>query len=186
MSQGLPRLSTQLEGSRRLRHHRRIAGILVSRAKVPAEGTGSSRSMTRHWPMPVMQMPGATAQAAAVPFAPMPDEQMPAGAMSVGVKTPTKGDQGMMDIHAGFQWPTHLGMTGMQDQSTDISVGMTGLASRSCRGGRDARPVNRHQRRDDYDDDRADTRSVGSYRSADIPRCWSFGGQAGLARAYAG
>ena len=62
---------------------------------------------------------------AAVPGASMPDERMPAGAMSVEVKTPIKADQGMMDIHAGLQRPAHLGKTGMQGQSTDISIGMT-------------------------------------------------------------
>ena len=55
----------------------------------------------------------------------MPDEQMPAGAMLVAAKTPTKEDQGMMDIRAGLQCTAHLSMTEMQDQSTDISVGMT-------------------------------------------------------------
>ena len=75
--------------------------------------------------MPLEQLPGAAAQAAAVPVAPMPDEQMPAGAMSGAAKTPTKGDQGMMDIRAGLQRTARLGMTETQDQSTDISVGMT-------------------------------------------------------------
>ena len=81
----------RLAESRRPRHHRHTAGILVSQAKVLAEGTGSSRSMIRHSPMPVVQMPGAAALAAAVPVAPMPDEQTPAGAMSVAAKTPTVG-----------------------------------------------------------------------------------------------
>ena len=70
--------------------------------------------------MPAAQMPGATALEAAVP-----NEPMPAGAMMVGVKTLTKGDQGMMDIHAGLQYLAHLGQTEMQDLSTDISVGTT-------------------------------------------------------------
>ena len=79
--------------------------------------------------MPGVQMPGAAAPEAAVPDAPMPVGLMPAGAMSVGVKTPTKGEQEMMDIHAGLQRPAHLGKTGMQDQSTDISVGMATMTT---------------------------------------------------------
>ena len=47
-------------------------------------------------------MPGATALAAAVPGAPMPAGRMPVGAMPVGEKTPTKGEQGMMNIHVGL------------------------------------------------------------------------------------
>ena len=70
-------------------------------------------------------MPEAAALAAAVPDEPMPEEQMPVGVIPVGEKTPTKGEQGMMDIHAGLQRPAHLGQTEMQDQSTDISVGTT-------------------------------------------------------------
>ena len=79
--------------------------------------------------MPVTLMPEAVALAAAVSVAPMPEELMPADATSVAVKTPTKGDQGMMDIHAGLQRPVHLGKIGMQDQSTDISVGMTTMTT---------------------------------------------------------
>ena len=79
--------------------------------------------------MPAEQMPGAAALAAAVPDALMPARRMPADAMPVGVETPTKEGQGMIDIHAGLQRPAHLGQTGMQDQSTDISVGMTTMAT---------------------------------------------------------
>ena len=75
--------------------------------------------------MPVVQMPGATAQAAAGTAAPMPDEQTPAGTMSAAAKLPTKGDQGMMDIRAEHQRTARLGTTETQGQSTDISVGMT-------------------------------------------------------------
>ena len=73
--------------------------------------------------MPDEPMPEAAAPAAAVPDVPMPDEQMPVGAMPDGEKTPTKGEQGTMNVHAGLQRPAHLGQTEMQDQQTDISVG---------------------------------------------------------------
>ena len=79
--------------------------------------------------MPVVQMPEATALAAVVPDAPMPVGQMPAGAMTVAVKAPAKGEQGMMDIHAGLQRPAHLGQTEMQDQSTDVNIGMTTMTT---------------------------------------------------------
>ena len=92
----------------------------MSRAKVPAEETGSSRSMIRHWPMPVEQMPEAAALAAAVPDEPMPEGQMPVGAMPVGEKIQTKGEQGTMDVHAGPQHPAHLGQTELGDRSTDM------------------------------------------------------------------
>ena len=75
--------------------------------------------------MPDVLMPEAAALAAAVPDVPMPEEQMPVGAMPVGEKTPTKGEQGMMDVHAGLRRPARLSQTIMQDQSTDISVETT-------------------------------------------------------------
>ena len=65
--------------------------------------------MIRHSHMPDEPMPEAAAPAAAVPDEPMPEGQMPVGAMPVGEKTPTKGEQGMMDIHVGLQHPAHLG-----------------------------------------------------------------------------
>ena len=79
--------------------------------------------------MPGVQMPEAAAPAAAVPDAPMPVGRMPADAMPNGVKTLTEGGQGMTDIRAGLQRPAHLGKAGMQDQSTDISVGTTTMTT---------------------------------------------------------
>ena len=70
--------------------------------------------------MPVVQMPEAVAPAVVVP-----DEQTPVDAMSVGMKIPTRGGQGMMIIHAGPRRIARLGQAGTQDQSTDISVGRT-------------------------------------------------------------
>ena len=61
--------------------------------------------------MPVEQLPGTVTQAPAVPDAPMQDEQMPADAMAVGVKTPTKGDHGMTSIHAGPRRTARLDQT---------------------------------------------------------------------------
>ena len=129
MLQELPRLFIQLAGSRRLRHRRRTPGIPASQAKVLAEGTGSSRSTIGHSLMPVVQMPGATALVAMMPDEPVPAGLMPAGVMSVAVKAPAKGDQGMTDIHAGPQCPARLGKIEMQDQSTDINVGMTTMTT---------------------------------------------------------
>ena len=76
--------------------------------------------MTRHSHMPDVPMPEVAAQAAAAPV-----ELMPVGAMPVGEKTPTKGEQGMMDIHAGLQHLAHLGQTETRDWSTDTNVGTT-------------------------------------------------------------
>ena len=66
--------------------------------------------------MPDEKMPGATAQAAAVPGVPMPDEPTPDDAMPVTEKTPTKGDQGMMSIHAGPRRTARLDQTAMRGQ----------------------------------------------------------------------
>ena len=85
--------------------------------------------MTRHSHMPDVLMPEATVLAAAVPDEPTPEEQMPVGATPVGEKTPTKGERGMTDIHAGLQHPAHLGQTKLEDQSTDISVGTTTMTT---------------------------------------------------------
>ena len=85
--------------------------------------------MTRHSHLPDVLMPEAAARAAAVPDEPIPEEQMPVGAMPVGEKTPTKGEQGTMNVHAWLQRPAHLGQTKLEDQSTDISVGTTTMTT---------------------------------------------------------